>query len=302
MICFPDLPKNPTNAEAADRIADWLELMVIVDGRTIKRGDLAIDIPWGTDAVNYISRDDALIDAVWSLLLKRRDQLSSSWPFMVNKLRLTLRHNFMGHARAVYTFMLLLSRSDIVTDSDRSLFEYICVEVISGWSNSKGYRIGAPARRGEPNSAKERFSVYAEAARLSGSELGGGLLPDDKDLGLDAVIWRPFLDRRSGEMHAWLQCATGRDWINKTYDIDEKVIGRHLLPASGVVRLMAIPFIAIYPETKWQRYLMKAGVILDRTRVAELARHASISEASLDAVRNRLNTEWEHQHVLIGRQ
>jgi hypothetical protein len=299
MIAFPDLPTRSTVDEKSELIADWCEIVVLVEDRIIKRGDLAHDIPWGTDAVNMMERDAALEESVWSLLRRRRAKLGSSWPFQFNGFRLAGRRNYVGPARAVYTFMLLLSRNDLVKPSDRNVFEYMCVEIISNSTGSQGYRIGFPALRGEPTSFQGRISAYTTAARMAKFEIGHDVLPDDNDLGLDGVFWQPFVDRRSGAPHAWLQCATGRDWVNKTQDIHFGVISNHIKPAAGVIRMMAIPFIALPPESKWQRYATEAGIIFDRTRLAHLAKSSNLSEATLDAIRESLYRAWGHRDILL---
>ncbi|MFC4395593.1 hypothetical protein [Arthrobacter sedimenti] len=288
MIEFPNLGSKWTSERQAEEIADWIELSLLFDEVVIKRGDISTLIPWATDAVNYIPRDAALEQKVWAIFTKRQKMLGASWPFRVDDLRLIRRHGLPNTFMDVYSYLLLISRSDEISSYDRKFFELLSIELISGQTGSRAYRIGYPALRGEPSELQRRIDRYAAFSHLQKFEVGHKVESSDKDLGLDGVFWMPFLDKRSGALHAWLQCATGRDWKGKTLDIYEKTVGKHILPSAGVIRLMAVPYCVILGTAAWQRRTMEAGSILDRTRLAMLATRAPLSSRTFSELRVRL--------------
>ncbi|MDQ0276427.1 hypothetical protein QO003_000730 [Arthrobacter silviterrae] len=285
---FPDLQESWTQELTAEIIADWLEAWAILNNKTLKRGDLSHLIPWETDETNFSKRDVKLESNIWSILKSRQQQLLASWPFHIDSNKMTRREGRHKTYWIIYLYLLFISSKQEVTSEDRRNFEYLCIELIAGWTGSNSYRIGFPALRGEPAGLQDRINIYAKKSHLIHYEVKFPVLPTDKDLGLDGVFWQSFRDRRSGGPHAWLQCATGRDWTTKTMEANNRTIMNHIDPASGVLRLLAIPFCVVVPIANWHRRLQEAGVIFDRTRIAELSKHCDVSSQTYELLDLRI--------------
>lgn len=84
---------------------------------------------------------------------------------------------------------------------------------------------------------------------------------------MDVVAWYAHEDRRGGDLHFLVQCATGQDWPTKTHDIDLTTLMPHLRWGATPVRIMCIPRSIVVDEPRWLRWSRQAGLILDRSRL-----------------------------------
>ena len=90
-----------------------------------------------------------------------------------------------------------------------------------------------------------------------------------KDDGLDVVAWHSFPDGRPGKVILFGQCATGKNWDEKLRDLraDEWIDEwfTDVLPVKPL-GLFFVPF-RLGPDD-WSSHSRKAGVIMDRCRIA----------------------------------
>lgn len=100
-----------------------------------------------------------------------------------------------------------------------------------------------------------------------------------KDLEVDAVAWKPLDDRR-GQTVLLCQCAIGDDWETKGIHVAvwEMVVTFAVKPYKAV----AFPFIPEatrdYTDVEWELLCGKAGLPLDRLRLARLLAGQELDE------------------------
>lgn len=212
--------------------------------------------------------------------------MNSLWPLRLIGSRMS-RRTATGIPIDLYRFLCLLGLGSN-DPTDRTLFEVLVASVIGAFTGREGIHLGAPASEGMDPSFRKRVEDYSKTAGLLPLEIKDTVLPSDKDLGLDAATWRSFADQRGANLHFLVQCATGADWSEKLHDLDLAVWDDHLHWSPRPVRMFAVPFVLALSDAKWVRTSRKAGLLLDRPRIIELARSADILPALLASIRSRV--------------
>ena len=274
-------PPAPDGSVESIELADWAEASALVSGPPFKRGDLK-------SAVDGLSSGgDALVENAWRQLEDRARLLGASWPFRIEGNLLEYRGTLQGDQKAIYAYCAFLSYASF-TKTDTVLFEQIVQAVVSDRFEGAALRIGHPARGGMNKSFRVRSRLYARASRLAAGEVGVPPLSSDKDLGLDIVAWHRSPDLRGAELHFLIQCATGRDWTQKTHDIDFSELTPHLNWGATPVRVMCVPHSVVVDEPRWLRWNRAAGMIYDRSRLVDQVRPETLDAKVRDELASRI--------------
>lgn len=279
-----EIPPFPEGTSPDVReVADWVEFAALAERKAFKRGDLKSAI-----AIESVEAPEVLEEATWHELTRRAEVMGRLWPLRLVGSRISQRSP-SPIPRDFYRFFCLLGFRS-VDQVDRTLFEVVVANVIAPLTGRPGLHVGAPASEGMDPSFRKRVAFYAAEAGLAPMEIKDEPLPHDKDLGLDAVTWLVFMDGRGAELHFMVQCATGADWDTKLHDIELEVWKDHIHWGVRPVRVFAVPFLLILPQSKWIRTSRKGGLILDRARLVELATRVTVPRHVADAVRTRVRT------------
>jgi hypothetical protein len=244
-------------------LADWAELASATSSRPLSEGLLQ------TSLAREGRRDEdpaARATEVWAELVRRSELCSQAWPLRISRSGLISRP---GHPNALlHYFLCSLSLGTEVSFAGRRLFEHCVTDVIRALSANNGLRTGSPRSNGLPSALDDAVDLYV---RLSSEQKRAPLLQTDKDYGLDVVTWRFFADRRGGFLQFIGQCATGKDWYEegKLTELQVRAWEDHVAWAVEPVRFFAVPF--VIPPQHWWRAARKAGLLLDRPRLLELA-------------------------------
>lgn len=240
-------------------VADWAEALTMLEGKTVKRGDLK-------SAVDGLRNPEYLLESAWAVLESRAAALGPSWPFQLTESRFKRSPALSHDQRSLYAYFALLAYAPLA-DADRLMFEKLVHHIVQMRFNGAALRIGHPATGRMPKEFPRRVRLYAGASRLRNGEVGSPPLSADKDLGMDVVAWYSHSDRRGGDLHFLVQCATGRDWTEKTHDINLIELAPHIFWGATPVRIMCIPRSIVVDEPRWLRWSRSAGMILDRSRL-----------------------------------
>lgn len=202
--------------------------------------------------------------------------------------------------KAVYTFLLLLSRYGLTAGPRRShperLFEEVALAAAQNYfggraSGARALHFGFP-RRMLP-------SAFPAALRTLLSHINDGISNEDapankhqKDGKLDLVAWREFPDRRQGKLIGYGQCAAGiTDWREKVSELQPLAFNKKWLrehPAVEPTRLFFVPLRVT--SIDWRNTCIDGGILFDRCRISALA--ADVDEKVLSAC-----SKWS-SHVL----
>lgn len=259
----------PTPATDTINRADWLELRAFfaADGNA-SFSDLRRALVAMGEEDEEVLAEDTFIE-----LSDRMSACGDSYPFVVDGSVLQTRDDLESYW--AYIFCLLLSyhgasRDEATTEPTR-IFEEVAEIAARGYVSGKTLKFGFPRRVLSKN--------FEEAIQTVCKELGEGIgakkRPDSehaKDARLDIIAWRPFPDRRQGQMIMFGQCAAGGNWEEKLSELQPRDFTDLYWrdpPAVTPLKGFFTPF--RLPPNNWYTKAKYAGVLFDRCRIAHFA-------------------------------
>ena len=211
---------------------------------------------------------EAFIAQVAREIERRISDAGQGYPFDFNNGMLSPRTDI--EKWNPYVFCLLVSDRDYYSRGDRSarIFEHVAAGALASYLQGDSLRFGAP--RNSDNLPSDILSALHKLSQRTGDPLGPyPVNSSDKDLGLDVVGWKNFVDGRTSKIQVYMQCATGEDWKSKRVELDlggkwDIIMTWTLAPVRG----LAIPYV-VAPEREWNREA--PGLLLfDRLRICSL--------------------------------
>lgn len=299
--------ERPTITADASEHADWLEFdaMRAEDGcASFSEYSRSLNIE-GSDEearaltveneVRHETLDDTvevLMDDVNAELVSRQTDCGGNYPFTLTSGEIDATS---GWAETVYTFQLLLSMGMKHPGEDAEhgerLFEEVCAEALARYLGcaddpaTTGYVFGFP-RRVAPSGFRDAVDDLCSELREGEGAKDAPETSDQKDAGLDIVVWKDLADRRAGKLIVFGQCATGRDWKNKLSELQpEKWCELWLKDILYVNPSRSFFLPHVVDHLWWRRANKLGGVVFDRCRTASLL--AAPSEDIVGRV-----TEW----------
>lgn len=273
------LPR-PSSSDPAPT-ADWIEASCLLsrDG-FLSRSDIV-----GTLSVLGESAPEEQAEATWIQLQNRRIVLGDDYAFAVTMDGLSRRPN--SPARVAYMTMLLISIRAYVAEARTAqnsdytrLFEYLTTAAAGRYVSGQALRTGWPRENPLPTGFNDLIEYLSDA--LNEGPTGVVLNEPDKDAGVDVVAWRPFADRRPGQLVVLAQCATGANWREKAPELQTQEWQRYIQFVVEPMRVLAIPHVE--PDAgRWAKYGSRGGVIFDRVRITELLAGAPYGKVADDA-------------------
>ncbi len=302
------IPTTPPANWTAERLADWVEYeLMFSPNRSISRSTLRdfIEEDPGTEDVQSYDASDWSDDDEFSELASRRsrrvaaaegvslaDELSSDtfvvledraafvgdcYPFAVEPDLISLRLSTWRDA-VTYAFLLALNARYVYGLSREfhlaaRIFERVVRVAMAAYVDGEAEHFGWPrdGKPGERNFAAALPSVLrkmGESAVIRYEDIPAKI----KDNEVDVFAWRPFGDRRRGQLILMCQCAIGADWNDKGIRLDKW--DPFVLFAVTPVAASAFPFVprAMEDDPKYDHvYLSKSvGLWFDRLRLARL--------------------------------
>ena len=273
------------------RFADWAELRILYSGVTgisleSIRTEADIEGLLGDrdrrdDSTSPDEESESLVADAIREVKRRSEHAGKGYPFRIHEYRLELRPGV--HRWTPYAFCLMVSDRDLWSSGDPSptMFEHVASTALRAYLQGCAFRFGAPRNAGEQkiNVALERL------ADLTGDRLLANypLRSTDKDLGLDVVGWKDFVDGMSSKLLVYMQCATGEHWLRKRGDLDLGTSGvwnQIIAWTNSPVKALAIPYV-VPPGEDWQR--ATPGILLmDRLRISSVLPARSVSIDGID--------------------
>lgn len=272
--------------------ADWIELEAIrsLDGSSsFEQLARYIRMSGTTDSlVDELDREDphdaggAQSDVVamdaWAEIEGRFQACGGpqgGYPFDLTQGSLTLRN---GWKSSPYIFQLLLCAFGLNAGPERSYpdrrFEQLSAAALHKYIGGHGnaaefYKFGHPREDGTGfRTALTNLCLRMNAGVVNAQ---ASRINNQQDGGLDVVAWIPFRDRRAGQLVAFGQCTTAREWREKLFDTSPRTF-RELWMREGwepfPVRVFLLP--RCIPNDHWREANVKGGIVFDRCRIASL--------------------------------
>lgn len=217
-------------------------------------------------------------------IIRRLRLMPGSYPFDFDGTVITPRDDALS---TPYAFLLLLSRPELNGKiKGRVYFEEVIADALAAHLGGDCARFGWPRSRGMPPDAD---SALDHLSRLIG-EPRSHLYPirrsRDKDMGLDVVAWKDFVDRRRGKVMILGQCATGEDWRGKMGDLLIERWNNFIGFTVAPTKLFAVPWILEDDDYDWIR--SHGMMVMDRGRAAHSLGRARTSATVTDWCTKRL--------------
>lgn len=282
MATIIDLPKERLNKI---KLADWLELNALLDSdlsSSIEDVSSQLKIAYGErrDEMERLRND------VSTELVVRQRKNKESYPFLYDGKLLVARNGASYPNHWTYLFCLLISYIGLETLSRKwniwnwktkeasSLFESISTIVAKNFLSSKEVMARALQFGVPRDSWKREHQPFRKALELLKSNISEGNIEANptnsrkKDAGLDVIAWRAFPDNRTNKLFLLGQCAAGRDFKNKRWEL--KQFPMHYSLKVGVIHAFFVPH--EISETDWfDFYETEIGIVFDRSRTAYYA-------------------------------
>lgn len=260
----------------ADKVADWLEILALREGRALGAAQLR-------ELSSEFRLRDADIDVGRNTIARRHAMLGRAHPFVVGSGLAAVD----AAAETPWAAMLLMSstspiRATLDIGKAAAHFEQVTAAAMRSLygAGTESIRFAWPSDEGRPPEFPD--AVRWLAARMS-VPIGSAYRPPyAKDGGVDVVAWRPFPDGRSGFPVTLVQCTLERDYAHKAADIDVRVWAGWLRLDVDPATALAVPEVVAAGQA-WNA-LAARTVVLDRVRLAALLDGAA-DDPTLLAVR-----------------
>ncbi len=261
------IPAPPTTT--TEELADWVEVSCLKSrNQRISRSD-TIDQLQRYEVPNA----DEVATTLWRELDRRSRVLGNWYPFTVEQTRLFRPGGWQAHP--VYTMLVLVSLAPQFSDTRirnyneiSKLFEHVVALAVERYIAGKSLRIGHHRQLPVPKS-------FANLLRFLSGQLGENLRrakplnPNTKDCRADVIAWKPFADRRGGQLVVLTQCASGTNWAGKLTELNVQLWERYIEFVVTPVRAFAIPFVETNDQ-RWLEFGTLGGIAFDRLRIVEM--------------------------------
>lgn len=249
-------------------IADWIELYVIVEGKSISKSKLLSKI-----LAQHNANDEAAVDSALSEL-ERRARLYGAYSFYaVNGTVVSLSRAVKWRNHPEYVMCLIYSALGVVKTNDggTKLFERLSAAALQTYLGGVVRILGHPASM----SLKQQLTSLATECF---EEIGLPPRTYDKDRGVDVVGWKPLQDGRSSQVFVLLQCAAGKHAATKK-PIRQDHWSRFVLWGNRTIPGMSLP--KTVSEGDWSKMTDEFDLILDRPRLLWLTETSNNHDVKL---------------------
>lgn len=253
------------DVDAADRIADWVELSVAVEDESLSKAQLATEI----EKVGGSEPTEHLLSDVWRYLEIRAVRYTPA-PFLIEDGLIKRVSEFPSPAYIAMLLFSLYGKSE-AQRTDPKIFERIAGEALGYYLHGPVYVFGWPPTGGVPAAIAARVK---EAANLMKERFVENPGKQYKDRGVDIIAWTPFLeptkdDHRSGQVVMLAQCAVGANWRTKTAELPLQSWTQYIHWASEPIMGFAVP--RVIEDEDWHDVSCEVrGVVFDRIRLFNL--------------------------------
>ena len=254
-----DLP----DADDADRVADWVELLLSIDGESISRSKLSSILEQSSGG----EPGEPFLSDVWRHLERRQGLYATRYFELAGDL---VRAKDSGGNGIEYHLCLLFSLYGAAAErgSEPKLFERVTAEAICSYIGGSVFVFGWPVL---PNVE----SAIADRVRQVAALMNERFVEDPgvqyKDRGVDVITWKNFTKpapdaHRPGRLVLLSQCAAGRKWRAKTSELPYKSWTQYIHWATDPAVGFAVA--CVVDDHAWHDVAREVGgLVFDRVRL-----------------------------------
>ncbi len=259
-----------------DALCDWIEGTILFDERELSTNDIVDNL---CDGLIYDDQNFALtrVQDAWSELRRRQSCIGTGCAFSAD--RSIIKRDREWKVVSAHSFCVILSLAkwypawagQFGTDytEQGELFEELTKESLQHQLNGWYVHKTGWSRLHSKKLIDVVDEITIKLGELKGNPETWGD-PQANEAGVDLLFYRPFPDNRVGIPVYLIQCASGRDWIDKLKTPDITDWRKYIQFAARPGKAFATPFALL--DDAFRRYCGKTdGMLLDRTRLLAAA-------------------------------
>lgn len=275
------IPNTPAKGASTHELADYLELLCIVNGGDYSINDAQpqIDIISDEDdQEDIMNEDDQIHDELQFALEeidRRNDDCDGHYPFIADRNSI---HYCPGESvteqrlALVYTYLLLATRLNMIQHKSYReidgtlLFEELSAVAVKNYfgNNADSLVFGTAAEGGFGDKIKRLIEELKEGVGAKDPE---DTTNDEKDGGLDIVVWKPFADKKKGKIIGFGQCKTGTNWRQQVGSLHPDDFCKTYFKEQPFSTPVNMFFVAESFKENSETLFRKAGIMFDRCRI-----------------------------------
>lgn len=240
-----------TNTTSKTSIADWAEWYVNHSQQSLSKSDLSNKIAAATSS----DVADNFLDSIWIELGNRQRLYGPNSPIKVTPRLLESRFPWTQNPAHMACLIFSVTGNIDGTGNAGQLFEEVSSVALKKYINGEVVTCGFPMKHDAQSLAgmvKEEFTKHYPKFR--------------KDRNLDVIAWRPFNDGRPSQLIILMQCAAGKNWRDKTNELNTKAWQSYINFLSPPLKSFTLPDI-ISDAERFEDYSHNAGILFDRSRI-----------------------------------
>lgn len=273
------IPNTPTARASSYEFADYLELLCFVTNN-------GVSITNAHRQINYISdeigdgdydEDDKLYDLLQDALkeIDRREiACRGRYPFTTDNNSIFPNPDCSRSYEIIYKYLLLATRLNMIqhkytdTINGTLIFESLSALVAKEYfgNNAKSIVFGTGCRGGFRDKINDLTHQLGEGGKYKDPEEG---THDEKDGGLDIVVWKPFTDMKKGKFIGFGQCKTGTEWRDEVGRLCPNDFCSIYFDRQPYIEPVKMFFVCETFKDNYEKLSRKAGIIFDRCRIMD---------------------------------
>lgn len=284
------------NPDSIERIADWIELKILISNERISRASITSIIDGATGS----EPQESFISSIWRELEYRQSLYSKSF-FKVSDRSIEPKRR--KKSRIEYCACLLLSMFGVQGEVQRptKLFEKLVCYAVKLYLSGKAVVFGFPdldPDKETTTQAQKKMRLIERKMRQIAEDLNEKFIEppsshDAKDRGVDVIGWIPFDEKRSSQIVILMQCAAGHNWKDK-HEVYIDAWCDYIQWGRRPIHAFAVP--CIIPENDWKEKSRDKGLLFDRARIINLLSFGKPDSQLTKDINSWITTQYPELH------
>lgn len=273
------IPDTPTARASSYELADYLEILCFITNEEVSITNAHRQINYISDEIDEseYDEDDKLYDYLQEALKeidRRAIVCRGKYPFNTENNSVIPNLECEESHKLIYKYLLLATRLNMTEHkyvgeiNGTLIFEDLASLVAKEYFGNKAESIvfGTGVRGGFKDKVNDLTQKIGEGGRYKDPE---DCTHDEKDGGLDIVVWKPFSDKRKGKIIGFGQCKTGTEWRNEAGRLNPHDFCSIYLDRQPLVIPVKMFFVCETFKNNYETLSTKAGIIFDRCRIMD---------------------------------
>lgn len=270
------IPNTPVPSSTTCELADYLEFLCLLSSSEYSIVNAMRQISYISDEVDDDPDDEALYDNLLQALSeidRRKTACRERYPFDTTINGIVLRE-CDDRFKLIYTFLLLSTRLNMIVNKvcegidGTALFEQLSSLVAGEYfgNRSKNKVFGTGVAGGFREKVQDLIKELGEGDDYNDPD---NSTHDEKDGGIDIVVWKSFADKYKGKLIGLGQCKTGTNWRYEVGRLDPETFCSSYFKRQPVSKPIGMYFVTEIFRNNLEALSRRAGILFDRCRIMD---------------------------------